>query len=187
MTSMLRTFAEPKLGLTRFLKPESPCYDNGNSVVLFPFTYRNGVLDITYTGNNFQDVMVDVSGVSPDSETDTAIQILSGPYLVTSLGDNFKDYIRAWRDGTIDAGSPINVFIAPQILKVQEADTDHVNSTQGDSWLRSTIPPTSDGYVVGTVENKYQTSYVFKTPLTFTIVESGVTQYFTFRTKFDQE
>jgi hypothetical protein len=28
---------------------------------------------------------------------------------------------------------------------------------------------------------------VFKTPLTFTIIEGGVTQYITFRTAFDQE
>lgn len=184
---MLRTFAEPKVGLTRFLKPESPCYNNGTNTVLFPFSYHNGVLDITYSGNNFQQQMVDVTGNSPASETYTAVQIFSGPYLVTSLGDKFKDYIRAWRDSTIDAGSPINIFIAPQILKVQEADIDNVNANSGDSWVQSTRPPVSDGYVAGGIENKYQTTYAFKTPLTFTIVESGVTQYITFRTKFDQE
>ncbi len=189
MSSVVRSLAVRKEGLTRFVKPESPCYDDTTlgDAVLFPFSYSNGVLDISYDGNDFETNMVDTTGNAPSAETDIAIQIMSGPYLATSLGDNFKAYIRAWRDGTIDAGSPINLYIAPQLLKVQEADVNNISANSGSSYIISTETPAGDNYTSGTEANNYRTKYVFKTPLTFTIVESGVTQYITFRTKFDQE
>lgn len=73
------------------------------------------------------------------------------------------------------------------MVRVQEADTNNIDSGNGNSYLISTVAPTGDGYVAGTESNKYYTTFVFKTPLTFTIVESGVTQYITFRTIMDQE
>lgn len=186
MTSIARTYAVRKEGLTEFTKVSSPSYDNGSYDSLFPFTYSNNVLDITYEGNNFKTQMVDSTGNSPNRDASTAISILGGNYFVTTLGENFKAYIRAWRDGIIDAGSPINVFIPAQMYRVQEADIEHVDG--GTSAFEiSTSVPSGDNYVSGTVENKYQTTLVFKTPLTFTIVESGITQYFTFRTMFDIE
>jgi hypothetical protein len=188
MTSVIRNYQIRKEGLTRFIKPESPCYDiSGEVNVLFPFSYENGVLDITYSGNNFKQRMVDISGQAPESETETAVSINSGPYLVSSLGSNFKDYIRAWRYNTIDAGSPIQIYIAPQMLRVQEANRVNVNSDSGDSYTISTKAPASDTYPVGSVANSYQSTYIFKTPLTFTIIESGVVKYITFRTVLDQE
>ena len=187
MSSVLRTFAVKKEGLTSLIKPDSPCYNNGTIDVLFPFSYSNGVLDITYSGNNFKTVMVDVINQAPDSETETAVSILGGTYLATALGDNFKAYIRSWRNGTIDSGSPINIYIAPQLVRVQEASYANIDSLSGDSYKISTQAPASDTYPTGNEENNYQTTFVFKTPLTFTIVESGVIQYITFKTMFDQE
>ncbi len=189
MTSILRSVAQVKEGLTRFLKPESPCYntDGSGSFLLFPFTYNNGVLDITYAGNNFEAVMVDTVNVDPGNETDTAIRVMGGPYLVNTLGSNFKSYIRAWRDGTIDAGSPIDIYIAPQMLRVQEADENNMNANSSNSYKISTVAPSSENYIAGSETTSYNTTYVFKTPLTFTIVESGVTTYITFRTVLDQE
>jgi hypothetical protein len=187
MTSVTRTFAVKKEGLTRFVKAESPCYDNGSRVVLFPFSYSNGVLDISYSGNNFKTIMVDISGAAPDGETDTAVSINSGPYLVTSLGNNFKDYIRSWRNATIDAGSPINIYINPQVLRVQEASYTNVDSHSDESYKISIQAPASDTYPTGSVANDYQTTYIFKTPLTFTIVENNVVKYITFKTMLDQE
>ncbi len=189
MTSLIRTFATRKEGLTRFIKPESPCYDDTglNSIVLFPFTLTNGVLDISYQGNTFEADMVDTTNVDPISETDVAIQVLGGPQIVTSLGDNFKSYVRAWRDGTIDAGSPIEIHITPQMIRVQQVDVLNVNANSGQSYLVSTRAPSSDMYIAGSETTKYNTTYVFKTPLTFTILESGVKKYITFRTILDQE
>lgn len=188
MTSVIRTFSTTKEGLTRFVKPNSPCYaTTGNAVVLFPFTYVNGVLDITYSGNNFQEVMVDTVNVDPDNEPDTSVRIVGGPFLVSSLGNTFKDYIRAWRDGTIDAGSPINIYVAPTLLRVQEAALTNIDSINTDVFKISTIAPSGENFITGNTVDNFKTTYVFKTPLVFTIVEGGVTKYITFKTEFDQE
>ncbi len=188
MSSIARTFAQKKQALTRFVKPLSPAYDdNDGTTRIFPFSYSNGVLDINYSGNSFETIMVDTTNQDPLGEADTTINVLSGPYLVNSLGDNFKAYIRAWRDGTIDAGSPINIYIAPQVMRVQEVDTNHLPNSSGTSYRISTEPPTGDGYVVGNSTNDFFATYIFKTPLTFTIVEGGVTQYITFVSYTEQE
>jgi hypothetical protein len=185
---MLRSYAVRQEALTRFIKPESPCYDiSDGDLVLFPFSYSNQVLDITYAGNNFESVMVNNTNVGPLDEAETAVRITSGPLLVTSLGDNFKAYVRAWRDGTIDAGSPIEIFVAPQVLRVQELSLDYVTASSTACYTVSTSRPSGENYTAGSVANKYNTTYIFKTPLTFTIVEGGVTQYITFRSILDQE
>lgn len=187
MASIQRSFYSRKQGITHFLKPESPCYDDGTNIRLFPFTLVNGVLDITYQGNTFKAEMVDISGIDPVSETDTSVSIFGSPQIVTSLGNNFKDYIRSWRTATIDVDSPINIYVAPQVIRVQEADINNLDANSGNAYVISTVPPSGDGYISGSVANDYRTTYVFKTPLTFTIVESGVTTYITFRTVLDQE
>ncbi len=185
MTSIARTYASRKEDLTEFLRVSTPCYYNGSYNLLFPFTYSNNVLDITYEGNNFKEQMVDNTGNAPNRDANTAISILGGTYLITSLGEKFKEYIRAWRTD-IDAGSPINVVIAAQMYRVQEADILNVNGN-ANSYNVNTSLPSSDNYVAGSVENKYQTTLVFKTPLTFTTVELGETKYITFKTMFDIE
>jgi hypothetical protein len=198
MSSVIRTFPPRNQGLTRFLKPESPCYQDSGlpplsivpleyQTVLFPFSYYNGTLDISYSGNTFETDMVATTGNAPLDESDLAVQLMSGPRLVTSLGDNFKAYIRSWRNATIDAGSPINIYINPQVVKVQEVQRANITASSSDSYRISTESPASDTYPTGAISNNYQTKYVFKTPLTFTIFESGVLTYITFRTAFDQE
>ena len=186
MSSIAARFGVKKEGLTRFIKPESPTYYNGDIDVLFPFIYENGVLDITYNGNNFKTIMVDSVNQSPDNETETVIRMMGGPYLVSSLGNNFKDYIRAWRSGIIDTDSPIEIYIAPQIYRVQEGSHANINA-DSDIYTISTEAPSNDNYITGDITNNYNTNYIFKTPLTFTVIESGVKKYITFRTILDQE
>lgn len=187
MSSAFRSKTVKKEGLTKFVKPESPTYNNTLDNVLFPFTYSNQVLDISYSGNNFKERMVDDLNNAPGNETTTTVRILGGLYLATTLGANFKAYIRAWRSGSIDAGSPIEVVVAPQLLRVQEAEVINVNSTDGDVWKISTTGPTGDNYITGGTNNNYHTTYIFKTPLTFSIFEGGVKKYITFRSTMDQE
>jgi len=187
MSSAIRVPAVRKEALTRFIKPESATYYNGTNNVLFPFSYSNQVLDITYAGNNFKSEMVDSLNQAPDNESTSTISILGGLYLATALGPNFKAYIRAWRSGSIDAGSPIEVVIAPQLIRVQEAEIINVNSTDGDVWQISSTAPTGENYITGNTSNNYHTTYIFKTPLTFSIFEGGVKKYITFRTALDQE
>jgi hypothetical protein len=188
LTSAARSFAVRKEGPTTVLKPESATYyaSDLDLDVLFPFSYSNGVLDISYSGNRFKQQMVDSLNQSPNGETDTVIRVMGGPQLVSSLGDNFKAYIRAWRDGTIDAGSPILIHIAPQVFRVQEAEYNSINAG-GSSYRISTQPPSGDTYTIGSELDQYRSVYVFKTPMTISIVESGVVQYITFRTLLDQE
>lgn len=186
MTSFIRRFPAIKEGLTRFVKPESPCYDdNGNR--LFPFIYNNGTLDITYSGNNFKSIMVDNTGNSPNNETETVVRIVGAARVVTSIGENFKAYIRAWRNGTIDVNSPISVYEPSQVVRVQEAGTDNIRADSGDSYIVSTSAPVSDNFISGMEDNNYNSTYIFKTPLTITIKEGGVLTYLTFRTIMDQE
>jgi hypothetical protein len=187
MSSAYRSLATRKEALTRFVKPESPCYNNGSDIVLFPFTCVNQVLDISYAGNNFESVMVDTTGVGPDDETDSSISILGGLYLATSLGENFKAYIRAWRSGTIDAGSRIDIVVAPQLLRVQEVSVTNVTANSSSSVTVRTEAPSGENYITGNTDNSYQTTFVFKTPLTVSIFEGGVKKYITFRTALDQE
>jgi hypothetical protein len=186
---MLRGYATRKEGLTTFIKPESPCYYDNifDRDVLFPFSYSNGVLDISYAANSFKEEMVDTLNREPDSNSDVAIRVTGGLQLVSSLGENFKAYIRAWRDGTIDADSPILIHIPSQVIRVQEIDSAFVNTNDDDAYRISSRPPSGDTYTIGNDANQYRTTYVFKTPLTFTIVESGVVKYITFRTIMDQE
>jgi hypothetical protein len=191
MTSVLRTFSTTKEGLTLFLKPESPSYitnviNGDDTIVLFPFTYSNGVLDITYSDNNFKEVMVDIANINPSFESTTTIRIVGGPFLVNSLGNTFKDYIRAWRDGTIDAGSPINIHVAPTLLRVQEAALANMDA-QNQSYKISTVAPSDGNLITGTTLNNFKTTFIFKSPLIFTIVESGVTKYITFTSNLGQE
>ena len=191
MSSALRSLGVKKEALTRFLKVDGQSYDpSGASTALFPFTYNSGVLDITYEGNDFKAVMVDISGQEPSFDggaSNFAVRIMGGPYLVTSLGSKFKAYIRSWRAATIDVGSPIEVDVPGQVLKVQAAARALVNATENDNWRISTQRPESDNYITGNALDGFSTTYVFKTPLTFTIKESGVTKYIVFRTTFDQE
>jgi hypothetical protein len=187
MTSIAGSFSKRQEGLTRFIKPESPCYDDSGVDRLFPFVYRSGELDISYEGNSFKANMVDTTDVSPNNETGTIIYIMGGPRLVTSIGENFKAYIRAWRDGTIDAGSPIELYQPSQVMRVQEADMNNITASSAESYIIGELPPASDFYTAGSPTTNYYTTFVFKTPLTFTIIESGVTKYITFRTVLDQE
>ena len=187
MTSIAGSFAKRQEGLTRFIKPESPCFDDSGVNRLFPFVYVNGMLDISYEGNDFEATMVDISGVSPYNETDTIIYIMGGPRLVTSLGENFKAYIRAWRAVTIDVGSPIELYQPSQVMRVQEADLNNITANSSESYIVSVLPPVSDFYTAGGVANDYYTTFVFKVPLTITILESGILTYITFRTVLDQE
>ncbi len=183
----MRSFAVPKEGITRFLKAQSPTYTQSGLDILFPFSYSNGTLDILYSGNSFKTIMVDISGIAPVDETETAYRIISGPKLVTEIGENFKDYIRSWRAATIDSGSAIELMQPAQVLRVQEGEYANVDADSAYSYKITTKKPSSDNYITGTDLNKYRTTYIFKTPLTFTIVESGVKKYVTFNTIMDQE
>lgn len=184
MTSMLRNKAEvPKLA-TEFHRLESPCYyDNALGYnTLFPFTYSNGVLDVEYI-DDFEADMVTSTGVSPSTDPDVSVRLTGSIGLVTSIGPKLEAYIRAWRTG-IDSGTPVRVYVNGVVQKVQMTRDQYV----GDgSWEESTEPPRSENYIIGSTSNSYRSTWVFKKPFTFTVVEGGVTKYITFATRFDED
>jgi len=183
---MLRSFSEaPKLA-TKFHRIESPCYPIDREVEdtpnrLFPFTYSNGTLDIAFI-DEFEAQMVTDTENEPEDDFSGRVQLAGGLGLVQRLGPNFEAYIRAWR--TTDAGTPINIYVHGTVQKVNEAPQEYLGN---DSYQVSTAPPTSDNYTVGAPVNNYRSTWVFKSPLTFTTVESGVTQYITFATRIDDD
>ena len=187
MSSLLRSKPDLKEGITKFLKPQTPCYLDLNISFNrpFPFTYYNGVLDISLENNRFQEQMINQTGREPNSQSYTAVKIMGGPKLVTALGENFKTYVRAWKSGVIDAGSPIELYQPSQILRVQEGDINFVNADSEEVFLESTTPPTSDEFECMSLAPCG--TYIFKTPLVFTTIESGVKKYITFFTTLDQE
>jgi len=186
MSSIVRQYAQTKTALTKFTLVDGPSY-NSSSLgrdILFPFTWNNGTLDINLI-DDFQERMIDISGMSPSDECDFAVRQMGGPRVVRAIGNNFKNYIRSWREGTIDDNSPIDVYIQGVVMKVQMVNPIDLN----DSGVArvSTEAPTSNNYTVGGPSNKYRTSYCFQQPLTLRIRESGVPTYITFRTSFDED
>lgn len=183
MTSMLRSYAVPPVLPVKFHALESPAYyDNViGRELLFPFTYSNGVLDIQYI-DNFEADMVISTGNSPSTEPDGGAQLLGGTSLVQSLGPKFKEYITAWRNP--DSGTPINIYIKGAVQKVQYTLDIDVESSVVQT---STAPPSGDNFTIGSQVNNFRTTWIFKTPLTFTTVESGITQYITFTSKLDED
>jgi hypothetical protein len=190
MSSILRRTANTKSALTKFTLVDGPCYtDSGLGIsVLFPFTYSNGVLDININpaANSFEANMINViTGNAPDEDNELLVKQMGGLGLVRALGPNFVAYIRAWRNATIDAGSPVSVYIPGVVTKVQQAPASAMED--GGVYEVSTVAPVSDEYITGNPANNYLTSWVFKKPLTITTVEGGVLTYITLRTAFDED
>jgi hypothetical protein len=186
MSSTVRSYATPVRLATEFHRIETPCFYDGSNNVPFPFSYNNGTLDIE-NKYNFNAQMIDNTGNEPNTDIDGSVRLMGGNRLVQKLGDNFKAYIRAWRNVTIDVNSPISVYEPSQVVRVQEAGTDNIRADSGDSYIVSTSAPVSDNFISGMEDNNYNSTYIFKTPLTITIKEGGVLTYLTFRTIMDQE
>ncbi len=184
MSSILRSTAQILRQPNKFHRLESPCYyDNSlGYTTLFPFIYSNGVLDIQYI-DDFEADMVTSTGNSPSTDPDVSVKLMGGEHLVQALGPNFLSYIRAWRTG-IDPGTPINIYINGSVQRAQMTTDNFLGDL---SYEVSTTPPTSDNYNIGSFTNTYRSTYIFVKPLTITTVESGVTQYITFATRFDED
>jgi hypothetical protein len=182
MTSTLRSLTTPVRLATEFHRIETPSFNDGTSDVPFPFSYSNGTLEIE-DKNNFNARMIDISGNSPNTEPDASVRLMGGLRLVERIGDNFKAYIRAWRSGTIDVDSPIEVYINGTVQRVQWVNEDNI----GDgSYAISTTAPSGDTYTQFG-NGVYNSTWIFNKPLTITIIESGVTQYITFSSRLDED
>jgi hypothetical protein len=174
--------------VTEFVEIQSPCYNDNSigKVILFPFTYSNGVLDIALI-DNFQARMITLSGRSPDNQPDYLVKLLGGTGVVTSIGDNFKNYIRSWKTEDISltdivVDSPITVFKPATVTRVQMCGI-----STNDAYEESSVPP-SNNYTIGSPANNYRSVWVFDTPLTISYKNAGnQDRYITLYSKFDED
>lgn len=182
MTSVIRHVATPVRTTTEFHRLETPSFYDGSKTVPFPFTYDNGVLDIA-DRNNFNAQMITSTGNSPNTDPNVSVRILSGSRIVQGLGDNFKAYIRAWRTGSIDVDSPIDVYVNGIVQRMQWVDETNMGDS---SYEISSSAPSGDNYIQGSFPD-YNSTWFFSKPLTIRILESTVPTYITFTTRFDED
>jgi hypothetical protein len=187
MTSVTKHLALTPQSDFTFFTIESPSYtsqlpDFNNQDIPFPFSYRNGVLDIDLI-DDFETIMITTTGVAPKNEVEANLRFMGGKNLVTRLGPNFEAYIRAWRTG-IDSGTPIAIYTQPLVQKIQWTRS---NFTADESWIVSTDAPAPNTYTIGDEVNNYRTTYIFASPLTFTVVEGGVAKYITFVSRMHED
>ena len=185
MTSLLRSIATLRETPVKTIGITGPFYkDSSLSDIYmpFPFIVENGVLDINLT-NSFEADMITITGKSPqsnDTDSTNKCRLIGGLELVTSLGPNFIRYINAWRT-SIDNGQPITIVVNPTMTKIQIHPQSFLETDNG--YKESTVPPSGDSYSWGDDSNNWQTVWIFRSPLTFSIVESGVTKYITLSTE----
>ena len=187
MTSAFRTYStiqklptEPVLLITAYYSLQI-VQEGPTTYQIFPFTYNNGTLDIALV-NNFKADYIDTPGKKPEDTSCTPVhryRLLGGNGIVTKLGTNFINYIRAaW---ILPEDSSVSVFqrcIMTKVQEMEEQDDGTMFTEQG--FYESPTPPISDGYI--TNQENFGTSWIFKTPLTISIVSGGIKSYITFAT-----
>jgi hypothetical protein len=181
MSSSLRSTYTLIRTHTQFVGVESPSYEDSSlddAETLFPFVVRNGgVLDIEYM-NSFEQDMIDDLGNAPRDDTELSTMILSNPILVTSIGDNLKEYIRSWKNLTIDASSPITLFQPCRVIKVQQINYLNIN----EILVESNNPPAGQWY-----STDPHVKCIFASPLTIVYKASGVNKYITLYSKIFED
>jgi hypothetical protein len=185
MSSIVRQYSQVKQSGTKFTLIDGPSYNDTSLGIdlLFPFTFdKDGILDINLI-DNFQADMITTPDKYPNNECKLAIRLCGSNHLVRGLGNNFKNYIRAWRDATIDSGSPINIYVPGAVVKVQQSMPEFLQDY--DTFQVANVPPPSDNFFGGNSTNKYRTTYCFSQPMTITTKEGGQTKYITLRSVFD--
>ena len=190
MTSLLRTMATAKKTETRIQYVGGPYYIDlaGDAQkCLFPFTFKNGQLEIsTATGFDLE------SGDKPlNGSGGFQVSLLGGLDLVQSIGTNFKNYVYNCRwgaDSSWDVASlnSIKIHTPGVITKVQQLNVDALPiniDPNGDATVVSAIPPGE--FVAG--HANYGSAFVFERPLVLSLTTVGNgTQYITFYTSWDR-
>jgi hypothetical protein len=189
MSSVISYTATTKTLPVKFTGISGPWYNDttANQRQLYPFVItRKGELDLNIDYDGFATWFN--NGDAPSSTGTSgyaAAKLMGGQQLITGLGPNFKQYIRNWFtssspniDGGTTGDSPINIYINPVMTKVQ---LSHENTVDTDNipFTNTNKPPSSDDYIFGGATDTFKTSWIFKTPLTFTYLSGGELQYVT--------
>jgi len=190
MTSLQKNYSVANKDL-KFVPIKSLVYVNATlkHTLLVPFTYSNGVLNVSTT----------VPGFTPSAGAGTAsgsstrmVKTMGGTGPVSSLGGFFLVWATAYL--TADSGSIALYNTAnPCIMtKVQQSAQHNVSTNDDNDLLDSgyaslvglTEPPTSTEFVTGSYATNWDTAWVFKTPLILQYKVSGAVKYASFYTQF---
>jgi hypothetical protein len=179
MSSFVRSYARRHKFPTKFVGIETPSYSDstlGNEIP-FPFIITDGYkLDLD-DRNSFVADMIDTSNVAPDEENKFGYEIMDIPIPIRDIGDRLKDYIRSWKEGTIDEDSPIELYQPFSVMKIRPT-----NILIDQDVMESSSPPGNRMY-----SSDIQPVYVFHSPMTLVISVSGSPRYLTFFTKFQED
>ena len=194
MTSVLRSEQAAAKPFTKFVPIKSMVYRDSvtNRVVLIPFSYKNGVLDIAIQDGS-QDLIDNGDYENTNGHNNRMVKLMGGEGRVTSLGANF----RTWLTNVIDdSATELSIQVAPVMTRVQQVVQGAHDYVWDDSstypplnsqysYRESTEPPESDQYIIaGDEGNKFNSAWVFKTPITVKYKSGGVYSYATLTTQF---
>jgi len=173
-----------------------PTYLSGSDVLLFPFSFNRGVLDLpaTFVSAQAAAAQAIVNAGGPESAQAAAaepknagvfIRRLGGNSPVTVLGPNFLSYIRntKWNNnGTIysfASNAQVRITANGVVTKVQQLGLANLPSeVDAASYKVSTTVPTN--FI------QYASSYLFDAPLIVSATAtSGAVVYITFYTQWD--
>ena len=193
MSSVLRTDVGKAKPFTKFSSIKSLSYYDRNleHIVLIPFSYSNGVLDISVQddsaymiANGFtSDVDFPADGLSW-----RMVKLMGGEGRVTSLGPNFLTWVQAYlNDNSFLVGETPTLYTAPVMTRVQQCVTVGSPSPLNNSYALSISDekPNSDEYILdGNEANNFFSVWVFKTPITVQFNDDGTTRYATLTSQF---
>ena len=198
MTSVLRSEQAAAKPFTKFVPIKSMVYRDSvtNRVVLIPFSYKNGVLDIAIQDGS-QDLIDNGDYENTNGHNNRMVKLMGGEGRVTSLGANFVTWLANVIDNeTGDPATELTLKVAPVMTRVQQTVQGVHNYYYNDtstypplnsqySYRESTEPPESDQYIIaGDEGNKFNSAWVFKTPITVKYKSGGVYSYATLTTQF---
>ena len=176
---------------TKFQKIGTPgYYDNTMDYEIpIPFSYSTGILDIAIQDNVQVDLIDD--GDTPGQDTQFQCKTIGTPRLVTGLGPKMIEWCENMFN-VLSGGeiTDIQVFRAGQVVKAQFVVENALDGTflgsdvDYSTYAITSNPPASDEYVFGAEADKYRTVYIFKTPITISFKDDGVTKYLTLFTNY---
>lgn len=187
MTSVQRYANQIGKDVPKVLGVSGPRYTDSslnNLIMLFPFIYSNGVLDLNYIDSFYTD-MVAIPNQSPVNSSCDDVPLsraMGGLGMVTTIGPNLVEYLNAWLGNA--PGTVYTIYRNGTVTKVQTYLPQDIYTDE--PYTITTIPPDSDTYPWGSPNSEYRTTWIFRTPLTIRYIDSGnVTQYLTLTSTYN--
>jgi hypothetical protein len=173
MTSITRDFRPTPFTLFNSYVSGPAMYGNK----LFPFSYRNGTLDLILEGTDFQETMM----TTPRWPGETGPNIypvrdLGGNNNVQNIGQNLKNYITAIYESRYDATVwDIRLVQKGAVRRVVPLDATNVPGP-AEQYGDSTVAPNRDYR-----NDDLGATYVFVRPMTIQLKVNNQTRYFTLK------